>query len=97
MSQTDKTINENDFQTHHVACLGYYYFFVIAALPVDLFGCRNRGLIAALIANAGGLAGVVAAVRAVIDKACGEKDSHLWVTSALIFAVPAIFIVLTEI
>ena len=58
-------------------------FFTIASIPVDLFGCRNRGMIAALIALAGGLFGLAAAVRAVIGKARGERDSHLWVTSAL--------------
>ncbi len=72
-------------------------FFAIAALPVDFFGCRNRGMIAGLIALAGGLVGVVAAVRAVIGKVRGERDSHLWVASALILVLPAAFFVLAEV
>ena len=70
-------------------------FFAWAALPVELFGCRNRGLIAALLALAGALLGVAAAGMAIKDKLRGDADSFLWMVSALILAIPAAFIVLT--
>ena len=70
-------------------------FFVIAALPADVFGCRNLGLIAASIAVAAGFLGIVAAVRAIICKVRGDAMSSLWIVSALILAVPALFIVVS--
>ena len=71
-------------------------FFANAALPVDLFGCRNRGLIAAGIALAAGILGIVAAVKAVMVKMRGETNSSLWMASAVVFAIPAIYIVISE-
>ena len=69
--------------------------FAIAALPVELLGCYNRGLIAALVSIAAGVLGIVAAVKALKGKIQEDANSLLWMTSALIFAIPAIFIVLT--
>ena len=71
-------------------------FFAIAALPVELFGCFNRGLIAAFVALGTCVLGIVAAVKAVKGKIRGEANSSLWIISALIFAIPAIFIVLPK-
>ena len=71
-------------------------FFAIAALPVELLGCYNRGLIAALVALAAGVLGIAAAAKALKDKIRGETNSSLWMISALIFAIPTVFIVLTE-
>lgn len=72
-------------------------FFVVASLPVELLGCRNRGLIAALLAIAAGLLGIVAAVKGLIGKVRGDSNSFLWMASALILAIPAIFIVVIAI
>jgi hypothetical protein len=69
-------------------------FSIVAALPVDLLGCRNRGLIAALLAIASGMLGIVAAVKGLIGKVRGDAHSFLWIVSALIFAIPAVFILL---
>jgi hypothetical protein len=70
-------------------------FFTIASLPVEFLGCRNRGLIAAFFALVAGILGIVAAVRALMGKMRGDVNSYLWMTSALIIAIPAIFIVLS--
>ena len=72
-------------------------FFAIAALPVELLGCYNRGLIAASVSIAAGVLGIVAAVKALKGKIQGDANSLLWKTSALIYAIPAIFIVLSAI
>jgi len=72
-------------------------FFIVALLPVELLGCRNRGLIAALLAIAAGILGIVAAVKALIGRARGDSNSFLWMASALILAIPASFIVLIAI
>ena len=69
-------------------------FFVVVLLPVDLFGCRMRGLIAAGLAIAAGVLGIVAAVKALLGKVRGDTQSFLWMASALILAIPVFFIVL---
>ena len=68
-------------------------FFIVTLLPVELLGCRNRGLIAALFAIAAGMLGIVAAIKALVDRVRGEANSSLWMASALILAIPVIFIV----
>ena len=70
-------------------------FCMMTALPVNVFGCRNLRLIAGFIAIGAGLLGIVAAVRAIICKVRGDVASSLWMVSALILAVPAIFIVIS--
>lgn len=70
-------------------------FFAVAALPVELLGCYNRGFIAAIIALAAGVLGIFAAVKAVKGKIRGDVNSSMWIASAVIFAIPAIFIVLS--
>lgn len=69
-------------------------FFIIAFLPLEVLDCRHRGLIAAFIAIAAGLLGIFAAVKALISRVRGDENSVLWMAGALIFAIPAIFIVL---
>ena len=71
-------------------------FFAVAVMPVEILGCRNRGLIAVGIALAAGILGIVAAARAVLGKMRGDAGSSMWVASALIFAIPAIYVVVSE-
>jgi formate/nitrite transporter FocA (FNT family) len=52
--------------------------------------------VAAGVALAAGVLGIVAAVKALKDKMRGEANSSLRMASALIFAIPAIYIVLIE-
>lgn len=70
------------------------FFFVIASLPIEILDCRNRGLFAASVAIAAGVLGIAAAARALVGKARGDANSSPWMVSALILAIPAIFIVL---
>ncbi|MBD3242929.1 MAG: hypothetical protein GF331_20220 [Chitinivibrionales bacterium] len=69
-------------------------FFATAALPVELLGCRNRGLIAALIALLGAILGVISAALAVSGKIRGNTDSSWWIISAVILTLPGVYIVL---
>ncbi|MEW6674159.1 MAG: hypothetical protein AB1427_20895 [Thermodesulfobacteriota bacterium] len=69
-------------------------FFIIAFLPAEFLACRNRGQISVCIALAAGLLGIFAAVEALISRVRGDENSVLWMASALILAIPAIFIVL---
>jgi hypothetical protein len=65
-------------------------FFAVAATPVEVLGCRNRGLLALLIAFVSVLTGLAAAVRAVQERRRGEADSGRWVATALILAIPPV-------
>lgn len=69
-------------------------FFIVASLPVDLLGCRNRGLIAVFLAILAGIFGVGAAFKGVINKAKKDPNSYLWIISALILSIPAVYIVI---
>ena len=71
-------------------------FFMVAATPVELLGCRTRGLIAVGIALAGALAGLACGVKGLIGKVKGQPGSGWWVISSLILALPAFYIVLFE-
>jgi len=65
-------------------------FFAVALSPVDLLGCRTRGLIALAIAFVSGLAGVGASGMALKGRVKGEAGSERWIFTALILAIPVI-------
>jgi len=65
-------------------------FFSVALSPVDLLGCRTRGLIALLIAFVSGLAGLGAAVMALKGRAKSEAGSEKWILTALILTIPVV-------
>jgi hypothetical protein len=69
------------------------FFFMIAFLPVEILGCRNRGLIAAFIAITAGILGIAAAVTGLMGRIRKDVNSSLWIASALILSIPAIYIV----
>ncbi len=71
-------------------------FLMVAATPVELLGCRTRGLIAVAIALAGSLAGLACAVKGLIDRIKGNPGSGWWIISTLILAMPVFYIVLFE-
>lgn len=68
-------------------------FLAVAATPVEVLGCRNRGLLALLIAFISVLAGLGAAVRAVKGRRRGEVDVDRWVVSALILAIAPVALI----
>ena len=69
-------------------------FFAVAAMPVDVPGCRARGMLAGLIALAGALAGLGAAIKGLKGRLRGDPHSHWWVISALVLAIPAVAVVI---
>jgi hypothetical protein len=71
-------------------------FAIVAATPVEISGCRLRGLLAAGLALAGGFLGLVTVIRGLADKIRNRPGSGWWVLSTLILALPAIYIVLFE-
>jgi len=67
-------------------------FFVVAAMPVEILGCRNRGLLAAIIALAGALAGLGAAIIGLRRRMRGDPHSRYWAATILILSIPAVAI-----
>ncbi len=69
-------------------------FFAVAAMPVDVLGCRKRGLLAGLIALAGALAALGAAIMGLKGRLQGDQRANWWMVSALILAIPAVAVVI---
>lgn len=69
-------------------------FFIIAMMPVQVMGCRNRGLAAFLIALAGALSGLAAVIKGLREKIKGNPDTNWWILSTLILIIPAVYIVI---
>ncbi len=65
-------------------------FFVVAATPVHVLGCRARGLLAVGIALISVLAGRAAAIRAIKGRLQGDSQAGWWIGSDLILAIPTV-------
>ena len=70
--------------------LASVFFFAVASMPVDVLGCRNRGLLAVSIALAGALGSLGAAIMGLRGRIRRDPNSQWWVVSALVLAVPAV-------
>ena len=68
-------------------------FFLVAAMPVEVVGCRNRGLLAILIALLGALAGLGAVLTATVRRIRDAPHTHWWVVTALIVSIPAVAVI----
>ena len=69
-------------------------FLVVATTPVDVLGCRNRGLLAIAVAFISVLAGLGSAVAGVRGRMKGDPAANWWATSALVLAIPAVLLIL---
>jgi hypothetical protein len=66
------------------------FFFAVAATPVEVLGCRNRGLLAVSIALAGALGSLGAAIMGLKGRIRREPNTRWWVVGALVLAIPAV-------
>lgn len=71
-------------------------FFTMTAIPIELIGCRNRGLMAVGTALISGLLGVGAAARGAAAKARRNPIANWWLGTAFILAIPTLFILAIE-
>jgi ABC-type dipeptide/oligopeptide/nickel transport system permease subunit len=70
-------------------------FFRIATTPVEVLGCRTRGLIALLITFISVLAGLGTAMVSARRRKRGDPSAIWWVASSIILAIPGVaFIIL---
>lgn len=63
-------------------------FFLVAATPVEVLGCFNRGLLALAIAMASVIAGLIVAVKGGLGRSRADTNASWWLLSALILAIP---------
>jgi hypothetical protein len=69
-------------------------FFAIASTPVEVLGCRTRGLLALLIALISGLAALGAAIIGAKGRVRGDTNAIWWVRSTLILVIPVVALIL---
>ena len=65
-------------------------FFIIANMPIDVLGCRTRGLLAVLIALLSGLMAVGTAIAALKGRIRGDRKSIWWIGTTAVLTVPVI-------
>jgi hypothetical protein len=69
-------------------------FFIIAITPVEVLGCRRRGLLALLIAFISGAASSAAAIKGAKKRMRGETSSVWWIASSMVLSVPVIALII---
>ena len=69
-------------------------FFRVAFTPVEVLGCRNRGLLALMIALLSGLAALSAAAIGMKGKMRGDRDALWWMLSVLVLTIPVIAMII---
>jgi len=65
-------------------------FFLVALTPVEVLGCRTRGILAFLIALSSGMGALGAVIIALKKRIKGEDHSQWWIFSTLVLAIPVI-------
>lgn len=69
-------------------------FFSVAFAPIAVLGCRNRGLLALLIALASGIWALGAAVAGAKKAARGDADAFWCVIGSMVLTIPVVAMLL---
>ena len=69
-------------------------FFTVALTPVEVLGCRLRGLIALFIAFVSVLAALAATIVGAKGRMRHDRNAIWWVTTTIILVIPAIAIII---
>lgn len=69
-------------------------FFAIALTPVDVLGCRTRGLLALTVSLGSGFAAVGLAIRGVMARIRGQELSAWRILTMLVLTVPVVAMLL---
>jgi hypothetical protein len=67
--------------------------FAIALTPVEVLGCRNRGLMALTVSLISGLTALVMAIIALKMRIRGDVNSVWWVASTLVLTIPVVALI----
>jgi hypothetical protein len=65
-------------------------FFMIALSPVEMLGCRNRGLLALAVSLISGLSALGTAFIGVKERIRGDSKAMWWVLSTLVLTIPVV-------
>jgi len=65
-------------------------FFLIALSPIEVLGCRTRGLLALLVAFASAIAALVTAITGARGRMKGDPNARRWMISTLVLVIPVI-------
>jgi hypothetical protein len=69
-------------------------FFVIAATPVEVLGCRTRGRMALIVSLISGFSALGAAIFGIKGRLRGESNTIWWIASTLVLTIPVIAMIL---
>lgn len=69
-------------------------FIVVVATPMAVLGCRNRGLLALIIAFASVLGALSAAIRGAHCRLRRDSRANWWLASSLILAIAPVALLL---
>jgi hypothetical protein len=75
------------------AC-AFVIFLAIASTPVEVLGCRNRGMMAFGVSLASGVGALAAAVIGLRTRIRGSSNSIWWVITCLILTLPVVALLL---
>jgi len=65
-------------------------FFMVALSPVELLGCRTRGLTALLIALISGLSALATAIMGLKGRIKKDENSVWWIATTLVLTIPVV-------
>lgn len=69
-------------------------FFIIAATPVEVLDCRNRGLLALIIAFASLLGALFCTLHGAKDRSGRDPRSRWWLTTTLILVIAPVALII---
>jgi len=69
-------------------------FFIIVNTPVDVLGCRTRGLFAVLIALISGFMAVRTAITALKGRIRGDRKSIWWIGTTAVLTIPIVALII---
>ncbi len=67
---------------------------MVAAIPVETIGCRNRGLIGFFLALISGLASLTAVMVAFRGRLRKNERANWWLLTALILLAPVVALII---
>ena len=69
-------------------------FLAVATTPVQIFGCRNRGLLAFTLALISLLFALVSTIKGAKNRVKDKSNYLIWLICTVILALPAIYILI---
>jgi hypothetical protein len=81
------------FRNFLIPCVAPIAFFAIALTPVEVFGCRTRGLLALTVSFISGVVALATGIIAIKGRARGDANALWWLVSTLILTIPVVALI----